>query len=305
MLKQSPFAIFAACSLCATIAVAQEVPVESPQAPASAVEKKADEKKPAERSTTDKPATTASSVDKPTSTARTTPAPKPTPKPAMTLAQAPVAELVATPKPKKPGFFQRLFRGRKKTPAATPSPEASPTPTTSRAGRRTAPSTTPAPDAETKPDRTVKPSSTPKLDMPKVEPARTVKAPPADSTEDAPPSTPPKTAASATAKKSAATKPPVIEAKSETKKPAIEPSADADPDVKERYRFDVAKAKASEDPQVKSLKAKADNASTDAESRKALRTYNQALFDKIRKVDKSVSERADLLEAAILKRLSD
>ena len=106
---------------------------------------------------------------------------------------------------------------------------------------------------------------------------------------------------STTAKKPVAAKPLVTE----TKAPAIEPPADADPDVKERYRFDVAKAKASEDPQVKSLKAKADNASTDAESRKALRAYNQALFDKIRKVDKSVSERADLLEAAILKRLSD
>jgi hypothetical protein len=60
-----------------------------------------------------------------------------------------------------------------------------------------------------------------------------------------------------------------------------------------------------DDPHVKSLKAKADDASTDEESRKALRAYNKALFEKIRKIDDSVSERADRLEAAILKRLNE
>ncbi len=85
----------------------------------------------------------------------------------------------------------------------------------------------------------------------------------------------------------------------------MEPPPDADPDVKERYRFELARDKAAEDPQVQSLKAKADDASTDEESRKALRAYNKALFEKIRKIDSSVSERADRLEAAILKRLSE
>ena len=82
-----------------------------------------------------------------------------------------------------------------------------------------------------------------------------------------------------------------------------EPPEGADPEVKEKYHFEVAKIKASEDPQVQSLKAKADDAATDEESRKALRAYNKALFDKIRKIDSSVSERADRMEAAIMKRL--
>ena len=54
-----------------------------------------------------------------------------------------------------------------------------------------------------------------------------------------------------------------------------------------------------------SLKAKADDAATDEESRKALRAYNKALFDKIRKLDSTVSDRADRMEAAIMKRLGE
>ncbi len=88
-------------------------------------------------------------------------------------------------------------------------------------------------------------------------------------------------------------------------KPAVEPPSDADAEQKEKFNFDQAKAKAAEDPQVKALKEKADGASTEEESKKALRAYNKALFDKIRKIDSSVSDRANRLEAAILKRLSD
>ena len=88
-------------------------------------------------------------------------------------------------------------------------------------------------------------------------------------------------------------------------KPLVEPPADADAEVKEKFRFDQARAKVGEDPQVKALKQKADEASTDDESRKALRAYNRALFEKIRKIDSSVSDRATRLEAAILKRLSE
>ena len=60
-----------------------------------------------------------------------------------------------------------------------------------------------------------------------------------------------------------------------------------------------------EDPHVKSLKAAADDATTDEASRKALRAYNQALFDKMRQLDGSLRERIDRMEAAILKRLGD
>ena len=85
----------------------------------------------------------------------------------------------------------------------------------------------------------------------------------------------------------------------------MEPPSDADAEAKEKYRFEVARSKAQEDPQIKALKAKADEATTDADSKKALVAYNKALFAKIRKVDPAVSEWADRLEAAILKRLNE
>ena len=60
-----------------------------------------------------------------------------------------------------------------------------------------------------------------------------------------------------------------------------------------------------EDPQVRSLKARADDAATEEESRKALRAYNKALFEKMRKVDGSLSDRIDRMEAAMLRRLNE
>jgi DnaK suppressor protein len=296
MLKKSPVLIAAACSLCAALALAQEAPPVEKVAttPNLATEKKADEAKPADHSTDPKPA------------------PKPTPKPTPSVATiAPIPEVVATPAPKKPSFFQRLFGKRKPaaTSTPTPAPTATPSPTPRKVVVRKVPATTPVPMPEPsttpKPGKTVpvktdkpappvspdkasatlkpvKPAATPKLDMPKAATATPV-----------PPT-----------KKVATTKPAITEPK-EPKKTQPEPPADADPDVKEKYRFEQAKAKAMEDSQVKSLKAKADDASTDEESRKALRAYNKALFEKIRKIDNGVSERADRLEAAILKRLSE
>jgi len=209
------------------------------------------------------------------------PRPKPTPKPAKPAsAIAPVAEVVAppTPKPKKPSFFEKLFGNRKRKPAPEPTPTPSPTPR--KSVRK--PAATPAPPLE--PGSTPKPVKTApvKTEVPKVASATPV-------------------ASAAPPKKTVTTKPAI----SEPKKNLIEPPADADPDVKEKYRYEQAKARAMEDPQVKSLKAKADDASTEDDSRKALRAYNKALFEKIRKIDSSVSERADLLEAGILKRLSE
>jgi hypothetical protein len=84
-----------------------------------------------------------------------------------------------------------------------------------------------------------------------------------------------------------------------------EAAPEVDPEVKEKAHFEAAKAKASEDAQIKSLKAKADSATTEEESKTALRNYNKALFQKIKKIDPSVSEWSDRMEAAILKRLSE
>jgi hypothetical protein len=269
MLKKSPLIAAAAYSLYAVLAQAQEAPsAETPATSVSVTEKKSDETKPLGRGAVDKPGS------------------KPTPKPVLLAAAQPPAsttEPMSTPLPKKPSFFQRVFGGRKRGASATPNPAASPTPTPTPTPHKSArkPAATPAPEPESG-----KPGATPKPDAPKVAPA--------GDTGEKVPSTP-------SPKKTATSK----TAGAEPKKPVNEPPADADPDVKERFRFDQAKAKAVEDSQVKNLKAKADNAATEEDSRKALRAYNKALFEKIRKIDSGVSDRADRLEAAILKRLSE
>jgi hypothetical protein len=239
MLKISPLLTAAALSLCAVLAFAQEAP------------------------TAEKPAAPVKTADAPRIAANTT-QPRSRTKPATTEAEAPVPEIIATPQPKKPGFFKRLFSPRKpkEEAGATPEPTTTPTPTPRRIVRSAG--ATPEPE---KPKSSVA-----------VKPPQPVAASP----------TPPKTA-------------PKVAAKPK----APEPPADADPEVQEKFRFDQARAKAGEDPQIQALKAKADNAATEEESQKALRAYNKALFDKIRKTDKSVTERANRLEAAIMKRLSE
>lgn len=96
-----------------------------------------------------------------------------------------------------------------------------------------------------------------------------------------------------------------------TPKPKATPATSAnasegnDPEAQEKARFEAAKAKAMDDPKVKSLKDKADQATTDEESKAALRAYNKELFEKVKKIDGGVSDFADQLEKAILKRLGE
>jgi hypothetical protein len=80
---------------------------------------------------------------------------------------------------------------------------------------------------------------------------------------------------------------------------------EGDPEELEKKRYDQAKAKATEMPEILALKEKADNASSEEESRRALRNFNKALFAKMRQLDPSIKDRADRIEAAILKRLND
>ncbi len=87
--------------------------------------------------------------------------------------------------------------------------------------------------------------------------------------------------------------------------PANEPPDTQDPEVLEKWKLTEAKSKALEDAELREIKNKADAATTDEESRRTLRIYNKALFSKIREIDPSIKERANLLEAAILKQLSD
>jgi hypothetical protein len=86
--------------------------------------------------------------------------------------------------------------------------------------------------------------------------------------------------------------------------PAINKSASAESDP-EQVRYDQAKAKAKADPEVKALKAKADQATDDATARATSEAYNRTLFRKMKQLDRSISDRADLVEAAILRKIHE
>ena len=211
---------------------------------------------------------------------------------------------------KSPGVLQSLFGSRKgRRPLfATPPPKADPV--------------TPAP-AEPKPGATAKkPVPAKPVATRKRKPAPKVAAEvtePAVAKPDAP-ETPdpaiaktdvPETAEPKVEKPKPSTPAPTKTARKGKTPPAaktkqiVEPPADADPETKENFRFEQAKAKASEDPEVLELKAKADGAVSDEEARSAQRAYNKALFGRMRKIDGSLAERINQMEAAILKRLED
>ena len=203
------------------------------------------------------------------------------------------------PEPKSQGLFQRLFGSRRPQGSYQPAP-APPTPQ---------PSATPAPkpmvakkDAGSgAPTAKVKPR--PKKRIPKVKPAEGEAAPGVAQNE------PPAVAPENPDAPATPAPPPVKKARRGKGAPVapaqggVEPPPDADPETKEKFRLDQAKAKASEDPEVMELKAKADSAVSDEDARSAQRAYNKALFGKMKKIDGSLDERIDSMEAAILKRL--
>jgi hypothetical protein len=223
--------------------------------------------------------------DRPARTPRkTAAAPLPTPVP---------ASAAATP---KPGFFKRVFGSKKKP---TPAPVAASTPKPKPKVKKDDDDEKPKPkkdDEETKPK---KPSAT--TDTP----------PKTDSGE--PPDIAGKTP------KAAST--PRATPRGKGKSPVKEPTKGGEPGAKkeqqaldhaikggdaeaiEQARYDYAHARAVEDEHVRDLKAKADNATSEEEGRKGLRAYNRALFDAMRKLEPAVSERANRMESAVLKRL--
>lgn len=207
--------------------------------------------------------------------------------PSKPRAGAPGQAAPTEPAAQKPGFFKRVF-GRKSTPApaATPAP-ATPAPKPKRKPRPAAKpvaeqeAATPAP-AKVEENATAEPAE------PTAEPA------PAGSPGEAPAVTPPTTPAP---KKKGGREP-----KGAGKKP-VAAAADLDPVAQEKAKYDEARAKALEDAEVKALKEKADSAANEEEGRRALRAYNKALFSKIRRLDPSVKDRADSVEAGVMKRL--
>ncbi|MEO8354090.1 MAG: hypothetical protein ABI680_20370 [Chthoniobacteraceae bacterium] len=203
--------------------------------------------------------------------------PRPSPKARTTKGGVPIA----TPAPlDNRNGFQKFFGIRPKdlperyvgkkskdlapVAAATPEPAAKPK---ARSKKTAASAETPAPDAEASKPPAPKPAAKP------------------DST---PP--PPKE------KPKANEIPPKPEAKSK-------PAETTDQPLDERARYNAAKEKALEDPSVQALKGKAESTFDPDEGPKAMRAYNKALFNKMRKIDPSVKDRIDGTEAAVMKRL--
>jgi hypothetical protein len=73
----------------------------------------------------------------------------------------------------------------------------------------------------------------------------------------------------------------------------------------DEQRFQTAMEKAKAEPRLQELKAKADNALSDEEARKTAVAYNRALFRRIREIDSSVTDRANAIEEAILRRVAE
>ncbi len=232
-------------------------------------------------------------------------APKSAPeKPAFVPTPAPAA----TAEPKSPGIMQRLFGSREKGPRVIIQPM--PPPKTAAAAPEPP---TPKPRARTAPKPKAVKKSSDAENNPATATARAKKTKPKTNPADPEPAE-----AKAETVKPAPEKPepPAVEAAAPIKKPrkgkgtpataakdGVEPPPYADPEAKEKFRFDQAKAKASTDPEVQELKAKADGAVSDEDTRSAQRAYNKALFSKMRKIDGTLDERINSMEAAILKRL--
>jgi hypothetical protein len=178
---------------------------------------------------------------------------------------------------KKPGFIGRMFgKGKKEEPEATaPAQKTSPKPTTKSA-----------------------PTAAPKNPG----------AAGADSGRKAPDAAVGAEGASNAAERAPSVAPQKLKRGAKNTPPAQQNKGDdeeGDPEELEKKRYDQSKAKAMEMPEILALKEKADNASTDEESRRALRNFNKALFAKMRQLDPSIKDRADRIEAAILRRLND
>ena len=228
----------------------------------------------------------------------------------------PTATPEATPEPKSPGVLQRLFGSRQNRPPVViqpmPAPKiatATPAPTVPQAHAKTPPK----PKAAKIATNAASPDAAPAIPKPHGKKPRSkvkmadAETDPAMAKPDAPENVKP-----APEKP----EPPAPEAPAPIKKPrkgkgtpataakeGVEPPPDGDPEAREKFRFDQAKAKAAEDPEVQELKAKADSAVSDEDARSAQRAYNKALFNKMRKIDGTLDERINSMEAAILKRL--
>jgi hypothetical protein len=226
----------------------------------------------------------------------------------------PAAAPAETPAPKR-GFFSRVFGSH---PKATPTPSAAPTATATPKARRHKPITKrdsgsssestnegTKSDGEKKADGGKKTDEEKKIEGEKKTDTETKPGVKEDSEKKVEGENPPGKKVDATTPAPASLKKPRKGKKSESAASTPAPAAPVDPETAERNRFESAKTKALEDPQVQELKAKANSAVTDEEGKKALRAYNKALFNKMRKIDESLKDRIDMTESVILKHLDE
>lgn len=84
----------------------------------------------------------------------------------------------------------------------------------------------------------------------------------------------------------------------------VGPAPDLNPEVeaKEKARYREVRTTALEDPHVAELKEKSDSAGDD-KTHAASKAYYKALFGKMRKLDGSLKNRIDRMEAATYRRL--
>lgn len=81
------------------------------------------------------------------------------------------------------------------------------------------------------------------------------------------------------------------------------PIANIENQTQERARYREIKAVALDDKEIKSLKEKADAATSDEDQRAASKAYYKALFNKMRTLDGSLSDYIDHMEKATYRRL--
>jgi hypothetical protein len=263
-----PFLILLALTAIGGFAVAQEIAATAPK-PASTSERAADEE--------DAPRPARAN---PRATPAATPAPTPV---------------------KKPNFIKRMFGA--KTPVATPPPA------TPKARRPRRPvdddedrkKDDKKKDGDTKP-AAAKPDATP--EKPEETPPKPEATAPVEKPEvTAPPEPPAARKPAGKHGKTRATPAPAAKGAGKEDDAVARAVASGDPDAIEKAKYESAKTRANADGRVQELREKADNATSDEEGRKALRAYNQALFNKMRALDSSIEPRIDRMEKAVMRQL--
>ena len=199
---------------------------------------------------------------------------------------------VATPVPRKLGFWERLFGSKKSKPApATPTPAPTPKPAVTK---RTAVNPRPQKPDVAAPTPPATATKRQKTGPAKVEPKKS-----AEPIEEKMPPTKIEEKPKATPKGG---KPRQAPERAQNFPPSTD---NADAEVVEKQKYDQAKSKAVADPKLQELRGKADLAASDEESRKALRAYNKAMFKRMKEIDPSIADHVDRMEAAVLKRLGE